>query len=571
MAEDERDQSNQRDRQGAAARSRRRFLKSGAVAGVGGAATLAGLGATSAQAAQADEVRWDREVDVVVIGAGASGLPAAIAARDAGASVLIVEQHFDIGGIAIMSGGMIHLGGGNRMQREKGVEDSPDSVFVDWTRPDDMEARFNDRELVRKFADECVATFDFLTENGLDWDEEFLGGPNAASSVARQVRPKEWPIREQLVALDQRRRGSGIVRALERSARNKGVEILLSHRMTSLVREGATSGRVIGTTLEQVDRDFNPTNQTVNVRARRGVIVCTGGHGNNVELRRLFDPRLTEEYQWHGQTLAPHNGDGAHAAMAIGASLWATANQSAEAGSAFNKGRLATRDNYIRGLITPESPIFFRAHASGMNVGDWQNLILVKEDGRRFYNELDNRYDGYFAHAMAWTGDPAKLNGGGPVWAIFDSAAVEREKWSTEPPVVDRERGYFFSGDTLEELAGQIRRNPFQWRPMPGATLRDTVERFNSFVDTGVDLDFKRRTPPHKIETPPFYAAWATPSLHDSLSGLRTSVRGEVLTGQGEVIPGLYCAGEAQGGFALHGLGRCIVFGRIAGMTAAKA
>lgn len=552
--------------------NRRDFLKSGAAAGVGGAASLTELGATpAAQAPQADEIRWNREVDVVVIGAGASGLPAAIAARDQGATVLLVEQHFDIGGIAIMSGGAIHIGGGNRLQKKKGIQDSPDLVFADWIRPDEGEAKFNDRELVRKFADENVATFEFLSENGLDWEEDYVDGPDGASTVPRQVRPREWPIRKELVAFDQRRNGSGIVRALERSARKKGVEILLSHRMTTVVREGARSGRVIGATLVQVDRDFKPTGQTLNVRARRGVILSCGGHGNNVELRRVFDPRITEEYQWHGMTLAPHNGDGARAAMAVGAALWATANQSAESGSAFNKGRIGTQDNYVRGRITPESPIFFRARASGQNVADYQNVILVKEHGRRFYNELDNTYAGYFNHAMAWSGDPAKLNGGGPIWAIFDADAVKREKWSTEPPVVDRAGGYFFSGDTLEELAAQIKRNPYQWRPMPGAALRQTVERFNSFVDTGVDLDFKRPSPPHKIATPPFYAAWSTPSLHDSLTGLRTNTSAQVMDYQSQVIPGLYCAGEAQGGFALHGLGRCIVFGRIAGMEAAKA
>ena len=573
MADDAREDLTRTKSRTASATSRRSFLKSGAAAGVGGAAALVGLGAQEAQAQApplAAQVRWSREVDVVIIGAGASGLPAAIAARDLGATVLLVEQHFDIGGIAIMSGGMIHMGGGNRIQKEKGVQDSPDLAFTDWVNAEHGEARFNDRDLVRKWADESVPTFDFLTANGLDWDESFLGGPGDASSVARQVRPKEWPIRKDLVAFDQGRNGSGIVRALEQSARKKGVEILLSHKMTNVVREGDRRGRVMGATFVQVDREFTPTSTTLNVRARRGVILCTGGHGNNVEFRRMFDPRLTAEYQWHGQTLAPHNADGAKAAMAIGASLWATANQTAEAGEAFNKGRIATRDNYIRGRITPESPIFFRAKASGQTVADWQNLILVKENGKRFYDELDSSYDGFFAHAMAWTGDPAKLNGGGPIWAIFDSEAVKREKWSTEPPVVDRERGYFFSADTLEELAAQMKRNPFQWRAMPGTTLRETVERFNTFVDSGVDLDFKRRRPTHKIATPPFYAAWATPSLHDSLSGLRINTKCQAMDPQAEVIPGLYCAGEAAGGFGLHGLGRAIVFGRIAGMEAAK-
>ena len=569
MANERRDRRKQDASGNPRSGSRRTFLKSGAIAGVGGAATLAGLGPTAAPAAQADKIDWHREVDVVVLGAGAAGLPAAIAARDGGASVMLVEQHFDIGGIAIMSGGSIHLGGGNRLQKQKGIEDSPDRVFRDWTRPDHVAARFNDRELVRRFADETVATFEFLTENGLDWEEDYLGGPEDASTVPREIRPREWPIRSQLVAHDQRRNGSGIVRALERSARRKGVEILLSHRMLSVFREGRTAGRVTGVTVGQVDRHFRPMERTINIRARRGVVLCTGGHGNNVQFRRLFDPRLTSEYQWHGHTLAPHNGDGELAAMAVGASLWGTHNQ-AHQHRVLNKGRLATQDNYARALITPESPVFFRARASGMNVTNWQNLILVKENGRRFYNELDGSHDGYFAHALAGTGDPDKLNGGGPIWAIFDRAAVERERWSTEPPVVDREGGYFFSGETLEELAKQIVRNPFQRRPMPPTTLRETVERFNSFVDTGEDVDFKRPSPPHKIARPPFYAAWATPCLHDSVTGLRTNTRCEVMDTRGEVIPGLYAAGEVQGGFALHGLGRCAVFGRLAGMEAAK-
>ena len=74
----------------------------------------------------------------------------------------------------------------------------------------------------------------------------------------------------------------------------------------------------------------------------------------------------------------------------------------------------------------------------------------------------------------------------------------------------------------------------------------------------------------YKIETPPFYAAWSTPILHDTLTGLRTNTNGEVMDIHGEVIPGLYAAGESQGGFAQHGLARCMVFGRVAARHAAK-
>jgi succinate dehydrogenase/fumarate reductase flavoprotein subunit len=105
---------------------------------------------------------------------------------------------------------------------------------------------------------------------------------------------------------------------------------------------------------------------------------------------------------------------------------------------------------------------------------------------------------------------------------------------------------------------------------MPGGVLQATVERYNAFVAAGVDADFGKPAPMHKIATPPFYAAWATPILHDSLTGLRTNTNAEVIDIHGEVIPGLYCAGESQGGFAQHGLARCMVFGRIAGRHAAQ-
>src|SRR5712672_3127461 len=105
---------------------RRDFLATGAVAGA------VAIGAMQAQpAAAADAIVWDREVDVVVIGAGAGGLVAAIAAREKGASVLIVEKNFDIGGRAMMSFGGLYIGGGNKLQKAIGKDDTPDKVFED--------------------------------------------------------------------------------------------------------------------------------------------------------------------------------------------------------------------------------------------------------------------------------------------------------------------------------------------------------------------------------------------------------------------------------------------------------
>jgi hypothetical protein len=156
----------------------------------------------------------------------------------------------------------------------------------------------------------------------------------------------------------------------------------------------------------------------------------------------------------------------------------------------------------------------------------------------------------------------------GPVWAIFDADAVQREGWKVVPPYVDPD-GYFFSSSTLDELAAAIK-NEYQAKPMKGATLRATVERYNSFVEAGDDKDFGKPAPKYKIQTPPFYAAWGTPVVHDTRAGLRINAKCQVIDMKGEVIPGLYCAGESAGGFNQHGMGRCATQGFIAGADAAK-
>ena len=82
-------------------------------------------------------------------------------------------------------------------------------------------------------------------------------------------------------------------------------------------------------------------------------------------------------------------------------------------------------------------------------------------------------------------------------------------------------------------------------------------------------MEFGKPSPKYKIDTPPFYAAWATPVVHDTRAGLRINARCQVVDFSGSIIPGLYCAGESAGGFSLHGLARCTVQGRVAGKNAA--
>jgi urocanate reductase len=541
--------------------SRRKFIRNGAALGVG-ATALGGLGSTAAASAPQVPAQWDHAADVVIAGAGASGIAAAIMARDSGATVIALDENYDLGGHAMVSGGRIPLGGGTSLQRRYGISDSADQVFLDHTNQDQPEFRYCDRELVRVWADENAPTFEFLIENGVEFREMPPSVTNRGSVPRLAIAEIYSANMEETISASP---GSGLMRPLGNSALAKGVEFLFEHRLTGIVRESPSSGRVLGVTATSEGRD-------VNIQARRGVIVATGGHTSNVELRRIFDPRLTEEYQVAGEPWTRQSGDGERFAMAIGASLWATANQNREAGiGPVTKTRhIGCRYGYQNMKWTPESPVFPRARAGGLTVRSYQDMIMVNQVGRRFWNEMDNGY-GFRNAALGPNGNLGrgpKPNGGGPIWAIFDAEAVVRERWDPTPPNVDPD-GYFFSADTIAELAERIV-NPYQLEPVPADVLVETVAAYNSYVESGADPDFEKPTPMYKIETPPYYAAWATPILHDSLTGLRINTRCQVVDLGGEVIPGLYAAGESAGGFALHGLPRVLVFGRIAGREAAR-
>jgi FAD binding domain len=344
------------------------------------------------------------------------------------------------------------------------------------------------------------------------------------------------------------------------------------------------------------DGNIESTNPTMSLRAVKAVIVATGGSTGNINFRRMFDPRLTAVLQVGGEPYSYQDASGEVAGMAVGASLWGLANQTLENGATMRTQRaLGTKYNYVPWKL--ESPMFPLVRATGFNVKDWQDLILVNQVGKRFYDETKgdvphgnhggqvtpyaprdyrnaenvkyNPTKHNFTHAALamneYSGPPDYC--AGPVWAIFDADAVQREGWKVTPPHVDPQ-GYFFSANTIVELAAAIE-NEYQAKPMKGSILQAAVERYNSFVDSGEDKDFGKPTPKYKIQTPPFYAAWATPVVHDTRAGLRINAKCQVVDMTGQVIPGLYCAGESAGGFNQHGMGRCATQGYISGMNAA--
>src|SRR3989442_8002965 len=143
--------------------SRRKFIKDSAALGVGVTA-LTGAGVSETSAAPQSRIRWDHTADVVIVGAGASGLPAAIMAREQGASVMVVEENHDIGGHAILRGGNLPLGGGTRVQKKNGIEDSAGHGFLYHTNHVNPPMRWADRDLFCASGGEKLATFSFLVE-----------------------------------------------------------------------------------------------------------------------------------------------------------------------------------------------------------------------------------------------------------------------------------------------------------------------------------------------------------------------------------------------------------------------
>ena len=316
--------------------------------------------------------------------------------------------------------------------------------------------------------------------------------------------------------------------------------------MTAIHRETPRDGRVIGIAVDH-------KGARLNVRAEKAVIVATGGSTGNVNFRRMFDPRLTEEYcGLAGMPWSDQDASGEIAAMAVGAALWGLFNYTGEFGSGITKpGAIGCQYGYVNVRWHPGSDVFDKARAIGLPVKDWQDVILVNMLGRRFYDETGGHFNyntyqstnpyephsylnaknqkynpsNFINAALAGIGDGH--NGGGPIWAIFDADAVAREKWQPKPPHVDVDAGFFFQADSIEALAAKIKMK-YQRVPMPPQNLAATVARYNAFVDAGKDADFGKPKPLYKIAKPPFYAAWATPVIHDTRAGLRINARCQV-------------------------------------------
>ena len=670
--------------------SRRDFVAKGAGAAAG-ASVLSMSVAACTPGAAADTIQWDYEADIVVIGAGCTGLPAAIRARDLGASVIIVDQNFDCGGKMLHSGSQVSLGGGDPLQLRdiKGESDkegfvtakpvhsaeelTEDTDFLfrdhtDWSVMDTAAQapyRYNERELHRSYADNCYATREFLMANYVRMGRISGTHGNGGMSRARRAvcflmegektdikagtvssadagvdgvrsshfAPRVMGVDTRTVGPGARTNGAALARPLEFSAREKGAQFIFHRHMDEIIREQPFSGRVLGIRASYSPRmdpvsgqrmeslwqngNIDERKETIFIRARKAVIVGAGGHGANPQFRSMFYPAFREPaFVSSGWALLGPRGQDASgiiAGMRVGANL-AGMQQNLSYASTFHiPGILATRDSYT--TMLPGHPGFSLRGSTGFELQpqSFQHLIVVNQVGKRFFNELlipDRRGGGAFpagpgkgqpksgiAHVQldwrnasvenvrATYAEPSSIHAAlamnegstapdfysGPIWAIFDRAAVERDKWNIEPPFTSATNGCFFQADTIEELAAKIERG-HEFQRVPLSHLTETVAQWNSYVDKGADPEFARGrdAPMYKIATPPFYAATVNPVWHDSYGGLRINGKAQVIDMEGKPIPGLYAGGESSGGGNQHGLGRALVHGYIAGTNAAQ-
>jgi len=526
--------------------TRRQFVKNAAVVvGAGGAAVAGVMGsATTAQAAAAPiPKKWDREADVIVIGSGPTGLPAAIAAVEKGASLIVLEQGKEVGGCGVIAGGILNIGGGTRVQKLNKIEDTPDLLFQKLSAYKSPSNKRNDPALLRVFCDYNPGTLDWLEQRGVRFMDSITkagaGGAMHQETYHHIWWDKEGPGAPFLKTPEGIANGAGLIKPLEAYAKKKGVEILVEHKMTRIIRKDSAAGRVLGV-------EAQTGSKKLYFKAKKAVILGTGSWKGHKFLRKLFDSRITDDIAFSGAPFVNADGSGIQAALEAGAVLMSDRAMD----TALYRRKFGTK-HYNFPLNSPYG-------APGLPIagGRTADVIFVNKSGLRFVSEEDVASLGTYSFF-----DAALAQEDHVLWTIFDDATAKKYKWTVNPPVTEQDAA--FSAPTLAALAKAIQ--------VPPDALVETVRKYNSCVEKGNDPDFGKpqKLLKVKIDTPPFYGVWISLYVHDTCGGLAVNTKAQVLDIYGKVIPGLYAGGETAGGLEFAGMLRGIILGRIAGENAA--
>ena len=523
--------------------------------------------------------RWDREVDVIVLGSGAAGLAAATLAHDGGAKVLLLEKAALFGGTTAVSGGlawvplnrhMAALGLADsrdetlrylrRLALDRAPDDSLLETYVDTAR--EMIEYFEKHTPARFYAPRDYADYYAFLPGGLPHGRSLDNCPFDAASLgqwAERLRRShtfppltveergapDFELMGQRYEQDIRTMGSALVASLFKGLLDRGVETLHDTRASELIMDG--DGAAIGVRAQRQGVAFY-------AGARRGVVLACGDFEWNRELMRAFLPlEIT-----HSLTPPSNEGDGLLMAMDAGALLgnmgeawWMPA--SSDPTEEYDGRRLS---KFAPGRGAPAS-------------------MMVNRYGHRFASESTMYNDLPRAFAVF---DPVRQEYPNlPCWNIFDHSVKSSAMLFTVMPE-DPAPDWLPQAPTLRQLAATVGIDP--------DGLVAAVERFNTFAAEGVDPDFHRgrysfgpspEPKPAPLVTPPFYALPVHAGAIGTKGGPRINRHGQVLRATGGVIPGLYAAGNAAAGIfgqAYPGgggtIGPALVFGYLAGKAAAQ-
>jgi uncharacterized protein len=468
------------------------------------------------------------QTDIVVVGAGISGLCAALEGAHHGLTVAVIDMGSVFGGHAVMSTGMVCLVG-TPEQELSHVADSVELAYQDFVRF----GQDANRDWARFYAlNSRREVYDWLRDLGItDWE------------LYPQIIPGN-SVRRQHVA---KGRGVGLVGPIYREClRYPNLHFIWNTKVTSLIIE---SQRVAG-----VRGVHQRSGELMQVRAG-AVVLATGGFESNLELVRAYWPHYF-----------PALTTGTRILLGSGINAWGSGLQLAgNAGGAL--ARLDHQLFYSTGLVDPRDPTGTRGlHAFN------RAAIWVNARSKRFVR--DGPPDPKTQMPAVLRQTPATY------WAIFDAGSrpqffVSGSDWN-DTNVVQRE---IFANPKLANLVKQADTVADLARAanLPVATLARTVRRWNQMVARGYDADFHRfdsstAERPLKIETPPFYAVEFFPLARKSLGGVAVDISCRVLDQQGRPIEGLYAVGELAGVGGINGkaalegtmLGPSILMGRVA-------
>lgn len=438
--------------------------------------------------------RRGSEWDVLIVGAGSAGLPCAIRAAQQGASVLQLEVDYRVGGTLHWSSGQI-AAAGTRLQRELGIDDSPDEHFADAQR---IAHGTIDPVVLRLLVDHAAATADWLMELGMELPP---GMPVAGEAhEAYSTRRYFWGPRKGLSILE-------VLKPLHDDLVARGrIDLRLQHRVERLLTD--SRGAVVGVAATTPNGSFE-------FRARR-VILASGGYAANPALWAELTPELP--LCSHGNPCS--RGDGLQAARALGAEV------------AGGENFLCTFAGFLEDPADPCSGNFLVLSPGYRKV--WE--IFVDAQGRRFMQEdhpsIDYRERALFAQpamAMNIVLDEGILQNATPL--TLESHAAYRQRFGRHPA--------FVSAPTLPALARRL--------GVPARALQTTVAEYNRAVDEAHDPACGKQFLIRRIEKPPFHAIRAQGITVFSPAGLKVDGHLQVLGRRGRPIRGLYAAGEILG------------------------